>query len=167
MLRRPASPLSLSASSSPPRSKSARSAGRGDLDRFLKLPWRIYAEDPQWVPPLLLDVKEFLNRRKHPFYQHGDATQFIAIRGDETVGRILVSDDPLCNQQHGENVGCFGMFECVDDRADGPRLAGCGRRLAPRPRPDRDPRPDRLFAQLSLRPADRRVRHAAADHDEP
>jgi GNAT superfamily N-acetyltransferase len=68
------------------------------------------------VPPLLLDVKEFLNRRKHPFYQHGDATQFIALRGEETVGRLLVSDDPRCNQQRGENVGCFGMFECVDDQ---------------------------------------------------
>ena len=90
--------------------------GRRDLNRFLKLPWRIYAEDPHWVPPLLLEVKEFLNPRKHPFYQHGDATQFIAVRGRETLGRILVSDDPLCNRQNGENVGCFGMFECVDDR---------------------------------------------------
>ena len=90
--------------------------GSGDLDRFLKLPWRIYAEDPQWSPPLLLDVKEFLDRRKHPFYQHGEATQFIAVRGDETLGRVLVSDDPNYNQERGENVGCFGMFECVDDR---------------------------------------------------
>ncbi len=89
--------------------------GRADLKRFLNVPWRIYAADPQWVPPLLMDVKEFLNRRKHPFYQHGDATQLLAVRGEETVGRMLVSDDPLYNQQHGENLGCFGMFECVDD----------------------------------------------------
>ena len=90
---------------------------RSDLDRFIKLPWRIYAEDPHWVPPLLMEVKEFLNRRKHPFYKHGDATQFIAMRGDETVGRILVSDDPRYNQERGENVGCFGMFECDNDQA--------------------------------------------------
>jgi len=90
--------------------------GRGDLDRFVKLPWRIYANAPHWAPPLLIDVKEFLNPRKHPFYKHGEAVQFIATRGDETLGRILVSDDPRYNQQHGENLGCFGMFECVDDR---------------------------------------------------
>ncbi len=89
---------------------------KGDLDRFLKVPWRIYAEDPQWSPPLLMDVKEFLDRRKHPFYQHGEATQFIAVRGEETLGRVLVSDDPNYNEEHGENAGCFGMFECVDDR---------------------------------------------------
>lgn len=88
---------------------------RGDLDRFAKVPWRIYADDPHWVPPLLIEVKRFLNPRKHPFYLHGDATQFLATRGGTPLGRILVSDDPRYNQQHGTNVGCFGMFECVDD----------------------------------------------------
>jgi GNAT superfamily N-acetyltransferase len=89
---------------------------RADVNRFVETPWPIYAEDPHWVPPLRIEVKEFLDRRKHAFYRHGDATQFIAVRGPQTVGRILVSDDPLYNQQSGENVGCFGMFECVDDR---------------------------------------------------
>ncbi|MEN6457686.1 MAG: GNAT family N-acetyltransferase [Thermoguttaceae bacterium] len=89
--------------------------GGRDLDRFVRLPWRIYAEDPHWVPPLISEVKAFLNRRKHPFYKHGEATTFLATRGDETVGRILVSDDVLYNKQSGGNVGCFGMFECLDD----------------------------------------------------
>jgi GNAT superfamily N-acetyltransferase len=88
----------------------------GDLERFIDVPWGIYAEDPQWVPPLRLEVKTFLNRCKHPFYQHGDATQFIAVRGDKTVGRVLVSDDSRYNEQQSENVGCFGMFECINDR---------------------------------------------------
>jgi GNAT superfamily N-acetyltransferase len=90
---------------------------RADLDRFIKLPWRIYADDPHWVPPLLKEVNDFLNRRKHPFYRHGDAAQFIATRGGETVGRILVSDDPRYNEERGENLGCFGMFECDNDEA--------------------------------------------------
>ena len=89
---------------------------RNDLDRFIKLPWRIYADDPQWAPPLLIEVKEFLNRKKHPFYKHGDATQFIAMRGRQCVGRVLVSDDPRYNQRHNSNTGCFGMFESIDDR---------------------------------------------------
>jgi len=88
----------------------------GDLDRFIKLPWRIYAGDPQWSPPLLIEAKRFLDRRKHPFYKHGEAAQFIAMRGDECVGRVLVSDDANYNEQHKTEVGCFGMFECIDDR---------------------------------------------------
>ncbi len=88
---------------------------RADLERFIRLPWQIYAEDPQWVPPLLTDIKEFLNSKKHPFYKHGDATLFLATRGGTPVGRILASDDPRYNEQNNANVGCFGMFECFDD----------------------------------------------------
>ena len=43
------------------------------------------------------------------------ATQFLATRDGIPVGRILVSDDPHYNKHHDTNVGCFGMFECVDD----------------------------------------------------
>jgi GNAT superfamily N-acetyltransferase len=92
-----------------------------DLDAFMRLPWAIYADDPHWVPPLLLEVKEFLDRRKHPFYLHGDAAQFLALRGGKAVGRILVSDDPRYNQEQGSNVGCFGMFDCTQDQ----EAAGC------------------------------------------
>jgi GNAT superfamily N-acetyltransferase len=92
-------------------------ATRRDLDRFVKVPWRIYSDDPQWVPPLLVDVKEFLNRKKHPFYLHAEATQFLALRDGEAIGRILVSDDPHYNQQHQTNLGNFGMFESIRDTA--------------------------------------------------
>lgn len=88
---------------------------RRDLDEFIRLPWRIYANDPQWVPPLVCEVKAFLDRGRHPFYRHGEATQFVAYRDSEPVGRILASDDLRYNEQHGTGVGCFGMFESIDD----------------------------------------------------
>ena len=88
---------------------------RRDVKAFCRLPWSIYAGDPNWVPPLLVEVQEFLDRRKHPFYLHGDAVQFLATRGGRPVGRVLASDDPSYNRQHGRNTGCFGMFECFDD----------------------------------------------------
>jgi GNAT superfamily N-acetyltransferase len=87
------------------------------LDQFVKLPQRIYANDPHWVPRLWIEVKEFLDPKRHPFYAHGTAAQFLAVRRGEPVGRILVSDDPAYNEFHAANLGCFGMFESVDDRA--------------------------------------------------
>ncbi len=89
---------------------------RAERDAFIKFPWRIYVNDPAWVPPLLLERKEFLNRKKHPFYEHGDAALFLARSGGEIVGRIMVSDDPKYNALHQSNVGCFGMFESIDDQ---------------------------------------------------
>jgi len=85
-----------------------------ERDAFIKFPWGIYANDPAWVPPLLLERKEFLSR-KHPFYLHGDSAQFLARVGGEIVGRIMASDDPNYNALHGTNVGCFGLFESIDD----------------------------------------------------
>ena len=91
-------------------------SSRRDLNQFIRLPWRIYPDDPHWVPPLLVAEKEFLDASKHPFHLHAEVTQFLALRGGRPVGRILVSDDPHYNQQHEANQGCFGMFECLDDR---------------------------------------------------
>ena len=37
-------------------------ASKAERDAFIKFPWRIYQNDPAWVPPLLLERKEFLDR---------------------------------------------------------------------------------------------------------
>ncbi len=87
-----------------------------DRDAFIKFPWRIYRNDPAWVPPLIIERKAFLDRTKHPFYKHGDAALFLAKRSGEIVGRIMASDDPRYNALHETNVGCFGLFECIDSR---------------------------------------------------
>ncbi|HST30510.1 MAG TPA: GNAT family N-acetyltransferase [Chthoniobacterales bacterium] len=88
---------------------------RDERDEFIKFPWQIYRNDPAWVPPLIIERREFLDRDKHPFYRHGDAALFLAKRDGETVGRIIASDDPNYNALHKTNVGCFGLFESVDD----------------------------------------------------
>jgi GNAT superfamily N-acetyltransferase len=98
-----------------PQIEITRVASRAERDAFIKFPWRIYKNDPAWVPPLLIERKAFLNREKHPFYQHGDAALFLASRNGEIVGRIMASDDPHYNSLHQSNVGCFGLFECIDN----------------------------------------------------
>ncbi|PYL31619.1 MAG: N-acetyltransferase [Verrucomicrobia bacterium] len=89
---------------------------RRERNAFIKFPWQIYANDPAWVPPLIIERKAFLNRKRHPFYQHGDAALFLAWKNGEIVGRIMASDDPNYNSLHQSNVGCFGLFESIDDR---------------------------------------------------
>jgi GNAT superfamily N-acetyltransferase len=86
-----------------------------ERDIFIKFPWRIYRHDPAWVPPLIIERKAFLDRERHPFYKHGDAALFLARRDGEVVGRIMASDDPNYNALHRTNLGCFGLFESIDD----------------------------------------------------
>ncbi|HEY1583723.1 MAG TPA: GNAT family N-acetyltransferase [Chthoniobacterales bacterium] len=90
---------------------------RAERDAFIKFPWSIYRNDPAWVPPLLIERKEFLDRKKHPFFEHGDAALFLARIEQNIVGRIMASDDPNYNAFHKSNVGCFGLFESINDPA--------------------------------------------------
>jgi GNAT superfamily N-acetyltransferase len=89
---------------------------RCERDAFIKFPWQIYATDQTWVPPLIIERKRFLDRKRHPFYRHGDAALFLALKNGKIAGRIMASDDPNYNSLHETNVGCFGLYECNDDR---------------------------------------------------
>ena len=100
--------------------KISKVSSKAERDAFIKLQWEIYRDDPAWVPPLLIERKEFLDRKKHPFYEHGDAALFLARRDGKIVGRIMASDDPNYNSYHRSNVGCFGLFEAIND----PAIAG-------------------------------------------
>jgi GNAT superfamily N-acetyltransferase len=91
-------------------------AGRADLERFLRLPWQIYADDPHWVPPLLSDVRAALDAATHPFHQHAEVATFLARRGRSVVGRIAAVVNRAHNEFHQDRLGFFGLFECSDDQ---------------------------------------------------
>jgi hypothetical protein len=88
---------------------------RADRERFLRLPWRLYKDDPAWVPNLLFLQRDLLSEKKNPFFDHGEAQLFLAWREGEVVGRISAQIDRRHNEQHGERTGFFGFFESVDD----------------------------------------------------
>ena len=86
-----------------------------DLKAFMKLPWRIYKDDPQWVPPLLGELEKVLDKRKHPYHQHADSALFLARRNGEVVGRIGATVNHLYNEFHEAKTGYFAFFESIDD----------------------------------------------------
>jgi GNAT superfamily N-acetyltransferase len=88
---------------------------RGDLMRFIKLPWRLYRNSPRWVPPLISERKRHLDREHNPFFQHAEAEYFLAWRGDEVVGRITAHVDRRLNEFQNNDWGLFGFFESEDD----------------------------------------------------
>jgi len=90
--------------------------GRRDLDRFVRLPWAIYKDDPAWVPPLILERKEHLDPRKNPFFEHGEAAYFLAMDGSTPVGRISAHVNRLHNERYNDRTGFFGFFECIDNQ---------------------------------------------------
>jgi GNAT superfamily N-acetyltransferase len=90
---------------------------QSDADRlaFVKFPYSLYKNDPNWVPPLLMERVDFLNPDKNPWFEFGKVELFLARRAGVVVGRIAAVNDPRYNEFHGTQHGFFGMFECVDD----------------------------------------------------
>ncbi len=84
--------------------------------QFIQVPFRLYAHHPQWVPPIIGDVKLQLNRDKHPFYEHSDADFFIAVRDKRVVGRIAALENKRYNDYHHTRQAQFYLFECEDDQ---------------------------------------------------
>lgn len=88
---------------------------KSDVQQFVQLPYRLYRNCPQWVPPPLIDAQAYLNREKHPFYEHSDGDFFIAEREGEVVGRIAAIENRPYNQYHDKKQAQFYFFECIED----------------------------------------------------
>ena len=86
-----------------------------DIRQFIRFPFELYRDCPQWVPPLIPAMKLALNRDKYPFYIDSDADFFLAESKGQTLGRITVLENRLYNDFHGSKVAFFYYFESVED----------------------------------------------------
>jgi hypothetical protein len=92
-----------------PRSKS-------QVRRFIEIPFRLYQGLPQWVPPILVDLKGQMNADKHPFYDHSAADFFIVQRNGQDIGRIAALENKHFNEYHGTREAQFYFFESENDQ---------------------------------------------------
>jgi GNAT superfamily N-acetyltransferase len=83
----------------------------------VNLPWRIYRDDPNWMPPLIMSQEELLGFRHSPFYEKSKSRSFLATRGGTDVGRITAIVNAGHIERYNEQRGFFGFFECDDDTA--------------------------------------------------
>jgi hypothetical protein len=87
-----------------------------DKLKFIKFPWKIHKGNPNWVPPMIFDVRNTLNTKKNPLYQHSKLELWLAYRGNEIVGRIAAIVNDNHNKFHKDKVGFWGYFECINDK---------------------------------------------------
>jgi GNAT superfamily N-acetyltransferase len=86
-----------------------------ELKRFVKVPFGLHRDQPQWVAPLIFERMEFLNPKKNPWFEHGEAELFLAERDGEAVGRITVQVDHRWDEYQGGSDAMFGFFETAND----------------------------------------------------
>jgi GNAT superfamily N-acetyltransferase len=106
-------------------------ADRGKcFKEFVELPYNLYRDNPYWVAPLRIAVRELLDRQKHPFWAHADGAFFLALVDGEPAGRIAAILDRKNNEFHSENAVFFGFFESINDKRVAQALLDSARQWA-------------------------------------
>jgi len=90
-------------------------AANRQLKKFVTFPWKVYKNDPHWVPPLISSQLARLNSQHNPFFQQGEADIFMAMREDQIVGTIVPWMNHRTNTFLNMKVAGFGFFESIDD----------------------------------------------------
>ena len=83
--------------------------------KFLLFPWKVYRNDPLWVPPLIPEQMKTIDPDQGAFFKRGEAEFFTAWRGREMAGRICIAEDQFTNQSRGHTDCVFGFLDLVDD----------------------------------------------------
>ena len=86
-----------------------------DVRAFIRLPFELYRDCPQWVPPLIPEMRLALNRARYPFYRHSEAAFFVVETERQPVGRIAVLDNRPYNEFHHSKAAFFYYLDVVED----------------------------------------------------
>lgn len=84
---------------------------------FLTFPWRIYRNDPLWVPPFLKERAKVIDPRRGIFFKDGMAELFIAMRDGKPAGTLCLAEEKARTRHTGHAECMFGFVECVEDYA--------------------------------------------------
>ena len=89
-----------------------------DRARFVELPYVLYRNDPNFIPPLRSEMRALIDGPKsNPWFLHARAKFWLAVRDGKDVGRISAQVDDLWLEHMGAGIGHFGMFESIDDQS--------------------------------------------------
>lgn len=83
--------------------------------QFIKFPFKLYKNEPNWVAPLIFEIRNNLDEKKNPFFKHSRIKLFLAYKNSDIVGRIAAIVNANHNEFHNDRVGFFGFFECIND----------------------------------------------------
>lgn len=89
----------------------------GRSRRFLTFPWKVYGEDPLWIPPLLPETRKRFSPSRGALAGRGPIAAFLAYRGRQRVGRIAVAEDRPRNARSGRSDCTIGFFDSIDDES--------------------------------------------------
>jgi hypothetical protein len=86
-----------------------------DLEDFIRVQYDIFRNDPAYIPPLEMELRDRLTPGKNPLFEHAEGTLFTAWRGGKLVGRCSAQIDREHLRVHQDETGFFGFLDTIDD----------------------------------------------------
>ena len=87
-----------------------------ELREFIFLPEKVHNDDPNWLPPIYMDEKNYFNKEKNKSFNYADTIMYLAWKNNKPVGRIMGIINKRYNHINNENHGRFCFMECYDDK---------------------------------------------------
>ncbi len=78
---------------------------------FHQVPAEVYgAAGLPWTPPLVSEERRLFDRSRNPSLEGTEYARWVALCGARPVGRVAAFAP-----RSPDDVGYFGVFECIDD----------------------------------------------------
>lgn len=90
-------------------------SSRKALNEFLRLPFLIYKEDPNWVAPITSEIKRILDSTRNPYFRDGSVQLFNCYKNNEVCSRIAIIINRRHQKKFDKNSAFFGFFESLND----------------------------------------------------
>jgi hypothetical protein len=86
-----------------------------DIKEFIKVPFSIYKDDENYVPPLIMDEMDTFNKKKNPAFETAEARMFIAYKDGKPAGRIAGILSHIANEKYNTKNIRWGWFDSIED----------------------------------------------------
>ena len=88
---------------------------RNSLNEFLELPRQLYRSDPNWVAPIISEVRRTLDVSKNPYFRGASLDLLVCYDDGRPVARTAIVTNLNHWQKFHEKTAFFGFFESAND----------------------------------------------------
>jgi len=88
---------------------------KSDLKKFVKFPYELYKNCPQWVPPIIMDEIQTLSSDKNPAFEYCECRLWIAYKDNKIAGRIAAIINQKFIDKWKKKAIRFGWIDFIDD----------------------------------------------------
>ncbi len=87
-----------------------------EVDQFHELPFRIYRDYPEWIPPFRFEIEKIFNPQKNPYFEHGECQRFLLFDGETVLARFALMANKRKDHLFDPPMGGMGFLEMVNDQ---------------------------------------------------